>query len=151
MIKRKGENQIRNLIFDHKSLESRGQMRFDWSVLHTIGNIFSRAIRNFLRTFKTNLIWKRYECPKFWDNKSPSFGTSTWESQEKWCTPKLLDGLNWKSKGEDSGRKRNWGTFPSSQHFEGRGVFWNSKMGTRKIDKQVNYSHKPAQTKQQVG
>jgi len=32
-----------------------------------------------------------------------------------------------------------------------RGVCWSSKMGTRKIGKQVNYSHEPAQTKQQVG
>ncbi len=33
-------------------------------------------------------------------------------------TPKLLDGLNYESKGEDSEKKkRNWGAFPSSQHF----------------------------------
>jgi len=32
-----------------------------------------------------------------------------------------------------------------------RGACWNSKMGIRKIDKQVNYSHEPTQTKQQVG
>ncbi len=40
--------------------------------------------------------------------------------------------------------------FPSSQHFGGRGVCWNFGMGTRKIDKQVNYSHGPAQIKQQI-
>ncbi len=39
----------------------------------------------------------------------------------------------------------------SLQHFEGRGVCWNSKMGTRKIDKQLNYLCGPAQTKPQVG
>jgi hypothetical protein len=40
---------------------------------------------------------------------------------------------------------------PNSQHFEGRGVCWNSGMGTEKIDKQFNYSHRCVQTKQQVG
>jgi hypothetical protein len=24
--------------------------------------------------FQEYLIWGRYECPKFWDNKSPNFG-----------------------------------------------------------------------------
>ncbi len=31
-----------------------------------------------------------------------------------WCTPKLLDGLNYKPNGEDNGRKRSWGTLTSS-------------------------------------
>jgi hypothetical protein len=44
MIKRKGKSQIGNLTLNHKSLEKMGQMRFDWSVLYTIGKIFSRAI-----------------------------------------------------------------------------------------------------------
>jgi hypothetical protein len=30
MIKSKGESQIENLTFDHKSLQSRGQMMFHW-------------------------------------------------------------------------------------------------------------------------
>jgi hypothetical protein len=34
---------------------------------------------------------------------------------------------------------------PSSQHFGGRGI------GTRNSDKQIEYSHGPIQTKQQVG
>jgi len=38
-----------------------------------------------------------------------------------------------------------------SQHFGGRGVCCSSEMGTRKSDKQFNYSHGLAQTKQQVG
>jgi hypothetical protein len=54
-------------------------------------------------------------------------------------------------KGENSERTRSWGTFFGSQHLGGRGACWNSKMGTRKNDKKVNYSHGPAQTKQQVG
>ncbi len=41
--------------------------------------------------------------------------------------------------------------FPGSQHFERKQMCWNFGMGTRKIDKKVNYSHGLAQTKQQVG
>jgi hypothetical protein len=36
-----------------------------------------RAIRYFLHIFKTNLIWKIYEWPKFWDSRSPNFGKVT--------------------------------------------------------------------------
>jgi hypothetical protein len=39
---------------------------------------------------------------------------------------------------------------PSSQHFGGKGVCWSFKIGIKKGDKQINYSHGPAQTKQQV-
>jgi hypothetical protein len=39
----------------------------------------------------------------------------------------------------------------SSQHFVGRGVCWSFRMGTMTNGKQVNYSHGPTQTKQQVG
>jgi hypothetical protein len=48
-------------------------------------------------------------------------------------------------------RKRNWGAFLGSQHFGGRRAFWSSRMGIRNSDKQINYSHGPAQIKQQVG
>jgi hypothetical protein len=58
---------------------------------------------------------------------------------------------HYKSKGEYSERRKSWGALPNSLHFGGRGVCWSSGMGTRKIDKQLNYSHEPAQTKQQVG
>jgi hypothetical protein len=33
-----------------------------------------------------------------------------------WHTPKLLDGLNCKSKGEQQ-KEKSWGTFLGSQHF----------------------------------
>ncbi len=49
--------------------------------------------------------------------------------------PKLLDGPNYESKGDDNERKSNWSALPGSQHFKGRGVCWSSEMGTRKIDK----------------
>jgi hypothetical protein len=37
MIKRRVGSQIGNLTLDHKSHESKHQMRFDWGVLYTIG------------------------------------------------------------------------------------------------------------------
>jgi hypothetical protein len=40
MIKRTGGNQIENLTPDHKSLESMGQMKSNWSVLYTIEKYF---------------------------------------------------------------------------------------------------------------
>jgi len=67
-----------------------------------------------------------------------------------WCTPKLLNRFNYKSKGENVERKRNWGTFLNLQHYEGRRACWSSRMGTITCDKHVNYSHKLAQTEQQV-
>jgi hypothetical protein len=55
--------------------------------------------------------------------------------------PQAPYGPNFESKGEDSGKRRSWGTFPDSQHFEGRGACWSSGMATRKIDKQ-SITHK---------
>jgi hypothetical protein len=52
----------------------------------------------------------------------------------------------WKTTEEGVG-----GMLPSLQHFEGKRACCSSKMGTRTSDKQVNYSHELAQTKQQVG
>jgi hypothetical protein len=63
-------------------------------------------------------------------------------------TPKFLDILNGKSKGENNKRKRSWGMFFNSQLFRGRRAYWNSEMEIRTNDKQVNYSHGPTQTKQ---
>jgi hypothetical protein len=37
MIKRRGGSQIGNLTFNHKSLESKCQIRFDWGMLYTTG------------------------------------------------------------------------------------------------------------------
>ncbi len=54
-------------------------------------------------------------------------------------------------KGENNGSIMSWGMLFGLQHFEGRGVRWNSGMGTRESDKQVNYSNIPTQTKQQIG
>jgi hypothetical protein len=79
MIKKKGGNQNGNLTPDHKSLKSKGQLKSHWSVLYTVRNIFLKNIIYFLCIFKIDLIWERYECPKFWDNKSPNFGIATWE------------------------------------------------------------------------
>jgi hypothetical protein len=53
-------------------------------------------------------------------------------------------------KGENNERIMSWGTLPGLQHFGGKGARWNFGMGTRESDKQVNYSHGLAQTKQQI-
>jgi len=38
------------------------------------------------------------------------------------ASPSSLMGLNFKSKGENSRRRRSWGAFPGSQHFRGMGT-----------------------------
>jgi hypothetical protein len=55
MIKRRGGGQIENSTPDHKSIKSRNQMRFDWSLLYTTEKIFSRVIRYCPFTFKKKL------------------------------------------------------------------------------------------------
>jgi hypothetical protein len=78
------------LIPDHKSLERRGQMSSNCGVLYTVEKIFLRAIVYSPCIIKTDLIWEGYEHPKFLDNKSPNFGTPTWESWGKvtfGCSP----------------------------------------------------------------
>jgi hypothetical protein len=66
------------------------------------------------------------------------------------CTPTLFERFKCESKSENN-EKMSWGAFPSLQRFGGRGVCWSSMMGIRMNDKWVNYSHRPTQTKQQVG
>jgi hypothetical protein len=46
-----------------------------------------------------------------------------------WCTLKLFDGFNYASKGDNNGRRKNWGVLPGSLHFEGRGACWSFGMG----------------------
>jgi hypothetical protein len=75
MSKRRDGSQIGNLTFDHNSYQSRGQMRSDWGMLYIVGKKISRAIRYYPCALKIDLIWEKYERPKFWDNKSPSFGS----------------------------------------------------------------------------
>jgi hypothetical protein len=60
----------------------------------------------------------------------------------------LMDSLQvqrWKQQ-----KERKLDTFLNSLHFKGRGACWSSRMEIRKIDMELNYSHGPAQTKQQV-
>jgi hypothetical protein len=59
MIKRKGGSQIENLIPDHKSFESRGQIRSDWSVLYIFEEMFSRDIRYCPHNLKKKLDLKK--------------------------------------------------------------------------------------------
>jgi hypothetical protein len=71
---KKGRSQIENLIPDHKSFESRGQMRSDWSVLYTIGKIFSRAIRYQPCNLKKILFEKYMNIQSFGITKVPILG-----------------------------------------------------------------------------
>jgi hypothetical protein len=48
-------------------------------------------------------------------------------------------------------KEKELGAFPDSQHFGGRRACWSSRMGIRKINKQLNHSHGPTQTKQRLG
>jgi len=66
-------------------------MKPNWSVIYSIGKIFSRATRYCPHILKIVFILERYEHPKFWDSKRPSFGTPTCESQGKvtfGCNPR---------------------------------------------------------------
>ncbi len=63
---------------------------------------------------------------------------------------KFFDGFNYESKDENNGRKRNWGVLFGSQHFEDKKVCCNSRIGTRMNNKQINYSHRLARTKQPI-
>ncbi len=81
--------------------------------------LFSTKLKTWTITISTNLIYL----------------------ESLWCTPKLLDGFNYESKGDDSRRRQSWGALPGSQHFGGRRAFWCSGMGTRKINKKINYLH----------
>jgi hypothetical protein len=49
---------------------------------------------------------------------------------------------------KNNARIRSLGTFPSSQHFRGKGVCKSFGMGMKTNDKRVNYSHGLAQSKQ---
>jgi hypothetical protein len=71
MIKRRGGNQIENLTSDHKSFKGNGQLTFDWGVLYTIGKIFLKAIRYYLRIFLKNLIEKYMSIQSFGTTKVP--------------------------------------------------------------------------------
>jgi len=51
-------------------------------VIHRWKDLFE-SYKIFSLHSKKDLIWKRYEQPKFWNNKSPNFEIPTWESQRK--------------------------------------------------------------------
>jgi hypothetical protein len=56
----------------------------------------------------------------FWGSCEIFKQINNWFGYTFWRTPKLFDGLNCESKGEDNGRRTSWGALPGSQHFEGR-------------------------------
>jgi hypothetical protein len=58
---------------------------------------------------------------------------TVWKNWQWLMHPKILDGLNDKSKGEDNKRKRSWGTFLNSWHFGSKGACWSSEMGPGQV------------------
>jgi hypothetical protein len=60
-------------------------------------------LRRWIRMFcgEKSHLFRNYECRK-WGFHFRS------NDEQIWHTPKLLDGLNYESKGEDSRRKRSW-------------------------------------------
>jgi len=84
MIKRRGKSKIENLTPDHKSFESRGQMRSNWSVLYTIGKIFWREIKYCPCTFKKKLIWKKMSIQHFETIRVPILGFPLGSFGGKW-------------------------------------------------------------------
>jgi hypothetical protein len=83
MIKRKGGNQIGNLTPDHKSLESRSQMRFDCNVLYIIGKICSRAIRYYPCIIKKKYFEKYMGVQSFETTRVPVLGLPLGNPEEK--------------------------------------------------------------------
>jgi hypothetical protein len=76
--------------------------------------------------------------------------------QYLWLTcdapPIFLEGFKCEFESENNGRKKEFGLCSlTCSTSRVRGARWSFKMETRMSDKQVNYSHKLAQTKQQVG
>jgi hypothetical protein len=83
------------------------------------------------------------ELPNKWIELCQSFDSIL-------CDPKLLNGLKCQFKVKTSDGQRVGACSLARNTFGGRGACWSSGMGTRKSDKQVNYSYEPAQTTQQV-
>ncbi len=71
---RRGGNQIGNLTPDHKSFKSKGQMKSNWNMLHTVGKIFSKAIKYFPCTLKKILLGQ--QDSQFWDSHLGVLGKS---------------------------------------------------------------------------
>jgi hypothetical protein len=59
------DSWIGNLTLDHKSPLKRGQMIFDWDMLHIVGKIFFKAIKYCSQMIKKDFFLGRYEHPKF--------------------------------------------------------------------------------------
>ncbi len=64
----------------------------------------------------------------------------------EWCTPKLFNKLNYKSKCENNEKIMNWGVLLGLQHFMDKGLCWSSEMGLEwTISKSIAHTdlHKP--------
>jgi hypothetical protein len=55
MIKGRGMNQIGDLTPNHKSLKRRGQVRSNWSMLYSVGNIFFKGYKVLFSYFQKKI------------------------------------------------------------------------------------------------
>jgi hypothetical protein len=69
----------------------------------------------------------------FKKEKYDSMVINNYNEPTKVMHPKLLDGFNYESKGEDNRRRRSYVVLPGLQHFQGKRACWSSKMGTRNV------------------
>ncbi len=81
------------------------------------------------------MFWLNVRCNYIdaWDSTFKVFVFGVVFFMQGWRTPKFLDGFNYKSKGENNERKRNWGVLSNSQHFGGKGACWSFKMGLGRL------------------
>jgi hypothetical protein len=74
MNKRKGKSQIENLTPDHKPLECKGQMGFNWGMLCPFGKMFLRDISYCPRIFKAIYFEKNMSVQSFGTLRVPILG-----------------------------------------------------------------------------
>ncbi len=65
--------------FDHKPLESKGQMNSNWGMLYIVGKIFLRAMKYCPQVSKNNWFEKDINIQSFGTTKVPFLGP-TWKS-----------------------------------------------------------------------
>ncbi len=100
IIKRRVENQIDNLIPDHKKSKiDPTSMRAD-GVRYTVGKLSTKAI-NLLQTSSRSQVWtKKYSLAKLQKSNLNSFETPLWESRDKkaiwmWASQRGIENTIW--------------------------------------------------------
>ncbi len=102
--------------------------RFKWhfTLNHNSSADFSTLVGLDLHLFHLSFILVMDRSPRFKSINSDNCPKKI--CFHYWHTPKLLDGLNYKSKAEDNERRRSWGMLFSSQHLGGGEAYCSSEM-----------------------